>query len=223
MGWKTGYRSFYYQGAPEPDDPLLDPQETVLLTIDIQNIYMQLADDPVQQARWAPFVKRMREIVIPTVQKLQTRFRAQGMDVLHARIACLLEDGRDRSLSQKKPGWNYLLLPKDEPSSQIVPELAPQPGEVVVTKTTDSALTGTNLRLVLQNMEVKNVVMTGIFTDQCVSSTVRSLADESFNVIVIENGCAAGTDQLHRQELEIINMIYCQVMSSDELLNILGI
>jgi len=223
MGWKTGYRSFYYQGAPEPDDPLLDPQETVLLTIDIQNIYMQLADDPVQQARWAPFVKRMREIVIPTVQKLQTRFRAQGMDVLHARIACLLEDGRDRSLSQKKPGWNYLLLPKDEPSSQIVPELAPQPGEVVVTKTTDSALTGTNLRLVLQNMGVKNVVMTGIFTDQCVSSTVRSLADESFNVIVIENGCAAGTDQLHRQELEIINMIYCQVMSSDELLNILGI
>lgn len=223
MGWKTDYRSFYYQGAPEPDDPLLDPQETVLLTIDIQNIYMQLADDPVQQARWAPFVKRMRKIVIPTVQKLQTRFRAQGMDVLHARIACLLEDGRDRSLSQKKPGWNYLLLPKDEPDSQIVPELAPQPGEVVVTKTTDSALTGTNLRLVLQNMGVKNVVMTGIFTDQCVSSTVRSLADESFNVIVIENGCAAGTDQLHRQELEIINMIYCQVMSCDELLEILGI
>ncbi|AKH19184.1 cysteine hydrolase family protein [Sedimenticola thiotaurini] len=223
MGWKTDYRSFYYEGAPEPDDPLLNPQETVLLTIDIQNIYMQLADDPVQRTRWSPFIKRMREIVIPTVQKLQTGFRAHGMDVLHARIACLLDDGRDRSLSQKKPGWNYLLLPKDEPSSQIVPELSPQPGEVVVTKTTDSALTGTNLRLILQNMGVKNVVMTGIFTDQCVSSTVRSLADESFNVIVIEDGCAAGTEQLHRRELEIINMIYCQVMSSDELLEILAI
>lgn len=223
MGWKTDYRSFYYEGAPEPDDPLLNPQETVLLTIDIQNIYMQLADDPVQRTRWSPFIKRMREIVIPTVQKLQTGFRDHGMDVLHARIACLLDDGRDRSLSQKKPGWNYLLLPKDEPSSQIVPELSPQPGEVVVTKTTDSALTGTNLRLILQNMGVKNVVMTGIFTDQCVSSTVRSLADESFNVIVIEDGCAAGTEQLHRRELEIINMIYCQVMSSDELLEILAI
>lgn len=223
MGWKTDYRSFYYQGAPEPEDLILSPQETVLLTIDIQNIYMQPSDDPAQRTRWAPFVQRMREIVIPTVQDLQERFRAQGMDVLHARIACQLEDGRDRSLSQKKPGWNYLLLPKSEPSSQIVPQLAPQPGEVVVTKTTDSALTGTNLRLILQNMGVKNVVMTGIFTDQCVSSTVRSLADESFNVILIENGCAAGTDELHRQELEIINMIYCQVLDSGELLEILGI
>jgi len=223
MGWKTDYRSFYYQGAPEPEDLILSPQETVLLTIDIQNVYLQLSDNPEQQARWAPFLRRMREVVIPTVKDLQNRFRTRGMDVLHARIGCHLEDGRDRSLSQKKPGWNYLLLPRDEESSQIVPELAPRPGEVVVTKTTDSALTGTNLRLILHNMGVKNVVMTGIFTDQCVSSTVRSLADESFNVIVIENGCAAGTDALHRQELEIINMIYCQVLDSGELLEILSL
>ncbi len=114
-------------------------------------------------------------------------------------------------------------MPKDEESSQIVPELTPRPGEVVVTKTTDSALTGTNLRLILQNMGVRNVVMTGIFTDQCVSSTVRSLADESFNVIVIEDGCAAGTDELHYRELEIMNMIYCQVLGSGELLQIMGI
>ncbi|WP_275098496.1 cysteine hydrolase family protein [Sedimenticola hydrogenitrophicus] len=221
MGWKTDYRSFYYQGAPEPEDLCLPPGETALLTIDIQNIYLQLADDPAERARWAPFQQRMREIVIPTVQGLQARFRARGMDVLHARIACLLEDGRDRSLSQKKPGWNYLLLPRDQPSSQFVPELTPPPGEVVVTKTTDSALTGTNLRLVLHNMGIRNVVMTGIFTDQCVSSTVRSLADESFNVIVVEDGCAAGTEELHRRELEIINMIYCQVLSSRELVAIM--
>lgn len=223
MGWKTDYRSFYYQGAPEPEDLILPPQETALLTIDIQNIYLQLADDPAARARWAPFLQRLREIVIPTVQDLQSRFRARGMDVLHARIACLLEDGRDRSLSQKKPGWNYLLLPKDQESSQIVPELAPHADEVVVTKTTDSALTGTNLRLILHNMGIRNVVMTGIFTDQCVSSTVRSLADESFNVIVVEDGCAAGTDELHRRELEIINMIYCQVLSSRELIGIMGL
>ena len=49
-----------------------------------------------------------------------------------------------------------------------------------MTKTTDSALTGTNLRLILRNMDIETVVCAGIFTDQCVSSTVRSLADESF-------------------------------------------
>ncbi|HHH38441.1 MAG TPA: cysteine hydrolase [Sedimenticola sp.] len=223
MDWKRDYRSFYYQGAPEPEPLVLAPEATVLLTIDVQNTYLEIAEEAAERARWAPFQERMRQQVIPRTRSLQDRFRARGMDVLHARIACLLEDGRDRSLSQKKPGWNYLLLPKDSHASQIVPELAPLPGEMVFTKTTDSALTGTNMRLVLHNMGVRNVILTGIFTDQCVSSTVRSLADESFNVVVVEDCCAAGTDELHRRELEIINMIYCQVVSSAELIEMMGL
>jgi nicotinamidase-related amidase len=221
MNWKTAFRSFYYENAPPPDDLRLDPAETAMLSIDVQNVYLKLREDPAGRERWAPFQQRMREIVIPATRSLQQAFRARGIDVMHARIACLLQDGRDRSLSQKKPGWNYLLMPKDTDESQIVPELAPQPGEIVVTKTTDSALTGTNLRLVLANMGIRNVVLTGIFTDQCVSSTVRSLADESINVIVVEDCCAAGSDELHRRELEIINMIYCHVLSSAELRQIM--
>ena len=223
MNWKTDYRSFYYEGSPEPPDLSLSADETALLSIDVQNTYMTPSVDPLERARWAPFHARMHDIVIPTTAKLQNSFRQHGMDVLHARIACLLENGKDRSLSQKKPGWNYLLLPKDREDAQIVPQLAPREGEIVVTKTTDSALTGTNLRLVLHNMGIKNVVLTGIFTDQCISSTVRSLADESFNVILVEDCCAAGTDELHRKELEILNMIYCHVISSGELRNLMGI
>ena len=79
------------------------------------------------------------------------------------------------------------------------------------------ALTGTNLRLVLRNMEIKNVIATGIFTDQCVSSTVRSLADESFNVVVVEDCCAAATEELHLNELKTINMIYCHVVQSEDI------
>ena len=137
--------------------------------------------------------------------------------MIFARIACLKTDGRDRSLSQKKPGFNYLLLPKDREDSQIVLELTPQDDDIVVIKTTDSALTGTNLRLVLRNMEIKNVIAVGIFTDQCVSSTVRSLADESFNVVVVEDCCAAATEELHLNELKSINMIYCHVVQSEDI------
>lgn len=221
MNWKTDYRSFYYATAPEPQDLELPAAQTAMLSIDVQNTYLKLRDDPLERARWAPFQRRMRETVIPNTRALQQAFRSRGIDVIHARIACLLEDGRDRSLSQKRPGWNYLLLPADSADAQIVPELAPAPGEIVVTKATDSALTGTSLRLILANMGVRNVVLTGIFTDQCVSSTVRSLADESFNVVVVEDCCAAGTDELHRRELEIINMIYCQVVSCAELRSIM--
>jgi biuret amidohydrolase len=114
-------------------------------------------------------------------------------------------------------------MPRTSEESQFVPNLAPRDDEIVLCKTTDSALTGTNLRLILRNMNIENVVLAGIFTDQCVSSMVRSLADESFNVVVIEDCCAAGTDELHRRELEIINMIYCHVLSFAELREVIKI
>jgi nicotinamidase-related amidase len=219
--WKTAYRSFYYEEAPPPDDIVLRHTETALLVIDIQSTYVEPKDDAREATRWAPFLARMREIVIPNTARLIAACRARGVETIFARIACLKTDGRDRSLSQKKPGFNYLLMPKDRPDSQIVPELAPRGDEIVVTKTTDSALTGTNLRLILANMGIRNVVVVGIFTDQCVSSTVRSLADESFNVIVVEDCCAAATDAIHRAELEAINMIYSHVVQVDDAIGFL--
>ena len=217
--WKTAYRSFYYAGAEEPDDIDLNPETTVLLVIDIQNIYMLDKETPEETARWEPFYDRMNNIVIPNTADLISKCRAKGVEVIFARIACHKTDGRDRSLSQKKPGFNYLLIPKYTKEGQFVPELTPDSEDIVVIKTTDSALTGTNLRLMLRNMEITDVIATGIFTDQCVSSTVRSLADESFNVVVVDDCCAAATDELHQHELEIINMIYCHVASKQEVLS----
>ena len=230
MNWKTDFRSIYYDGAPEPEDMELKPEETALLVIDIQNTYLARPQrdtlDPQEQRRydaWTPFHERMHGQVIPRTAALLDDFRASGIECMFARIACRTRDGRDRSLSQKMPGWNNLLLPKDEEPSQLVEQLRPQGDEICVIKTTDSALTGTNLRLILHNIGIRNVICCGIFTDQCVSSTVRSLADESFNVIVLEDCCAAGSEELHRKELEIINMIYCHVMSSQELRAMMGL
>jgi nicotinamidase-related amidase len=226
--WKTAHRSLYYRQAPEPDNPVLERGKLALLVIDVQNVYLARPETATLDAAgrsaydaWTPFHERMHETVIPTIRRLLDRFRRDGHEILFARIACQTKDGRDRSLSQKLPGWNNLLLPKDDWESQIVAQIAPHSDEIVVTKTTDSALTGTNLRLVLNNLGISQVVCCGIFTDQCVSSTVRSLADESFAVIVVEDACAAGSDALHHQELEIINMIYCHVMSGDDLLGYL--
>ncbi len=229
MNWKTAYRSFYYADAPEPEDLELTPAETALLVIDVQNTYVERPPreslSPEEQARydaWTPFHERMQSIVIPRTAELLAHCRSVGIECLFARIACHTEDGRDRSLSQKKPGWNYLLLPKNQHPAQLVPELQPVGDEIEVIKTTDSALTGTSLRLILHNLGVKNVICCGIFTDQCVSSTVRSLADESYNVVVVEDCCAAGSEELHRTELQIINMIYCHVVSSAELQTMLA-
>tara|TARA_B100001059_G_scaffold40530_1_gene32647 strand:- start:143 stop:823 length:681 start_codon:yes stop_codon:yes gene_type:complete len=217
VDWKTSFRSFYYEKAEPPDDIVIKKDQTALLVIDIQNTYLEPDEDHTEATRWQPFYERMRDIVIPNNKKIIDWARTKGIEVIFARIACQKTNGRDRSLSQKKPGFNYLLLPKDREDSQIVSELNPVNDEIVITKTTDSALTGTNLRLILHNMGIKDVIVSGIFTDQCVSSTVRSLADESFGVLVVHDACAAATMELHERELEIINMIYCHVVSCDDL------
>jgi len=215
--WKHAHRSFYYETADPPADIGLIAHNTALLVIDIQNTYLEVDSDQLEAKRWAPFRERMNETVIPNTARLIAHCRARGVEVIFARIACLKLDGRDRSLSQKKPGFNYLLLPKDREDSQLVPELTPAADDIVVIKTTDSALTGTNLRLILRNMEISDVIVAGIFTDQCVSSTVRSLADESFGVVVVEDCCAAATEELHLSELKSINMIYCHVVQSEDI------
>jgi nicotinamidase-related amidase len=220
--WKNAYRSFYYETAEPAEDINLSADKTALLVIDIQNTYMEVDDDPVEAERWAPFRQRMNNQVIPNTARLIAHCRERGVEVIFARIACLKPDGRDRSLSQKKPGFNYLLLPKDREDSQLVPELTPDTDDIVVIKTTDSALTGTNLRLVLRNMEITDLIVAGIFTDQCVSSTVRRLADQRCGVVVVEDCCAAATEELHLNELKTINMIYCHVVQSEDVFDFLA-
>ncbi|MBU2966159.1 isochorismatase family cysteine hydrolase [Amphritea sp. 2_MG-2023] len=220
--WKIAYRSFYYTSAEEPEDIQLQPQQTALLVVDIQNTYLEAKDDTQENRRWQPFFQRMNNTVIPNTAELIAFSRQHNIEVIFARIACQTEDGRDRSLSQKKPGFNYLLLPQAREDSQIVSALSPIGDEITVLKTTDSALTGTNLRLTLHNMGIKQVIVAGIFTDQCISSTVRSLADESFEVLVVDDCCAAATDEIHQKELEIINMIYCHVIRKADLDSMIG-
>ena len=217
MNWKKNYRSFYYKYADDPEDIKLVANETAHLVIDVQKTYLQPKNNKKENKEWEPFFLRMKETVIPNIKKLLELNRQINIENIFARIACLKNNGSDRSLSQKKPGFNYLLMPKNTDESQIVSELKPLEDDVEILKTTDSALTGTNLRLILNNMGIKNVICSGIFTDQCVSSTVRSLADESFNVIVIEDCCAAATQEIHNHELEIINMIYCNVIQLSDL------
>lgn len=230
MDWKRRNRSFYYRDAPEPADPPLVPSTTAFLVIDVQNTYLDRPDPQTLTGAelrayddWTPFHDRMRDCVVPNISRTLADLRSAGVECLFARIACLTQDGRDRSLSQKLPGWNEILLPYREAPSQLVEGLQPVGDEIVVTKTTDSALTGTNLRLILANLGIRTVICAGIFTDQCISSTVRSLADESFHVVVLEDCCAAGTMALHARELEVLNMIYCHVMRHDELIATMGL
>ena len=228
METREKFRSFYYETAGELPEVKLDPKKTALLIVDMQNEFV-LRDfgealefkEAGEWDRWIPFHDRLDDIVIPNNVKLLNFFRENGLTVTYGRIACLREDGEDRSPVQKSEGWNNMLMPVNSFSAAMIEELAPLENEIVVNKTTDSVTTGTNYLTLLRFMGVETVVVTGIVTDQCVASTVRGLADEGLQVICVEDCCAAGSMELHNAELTIMNTIYCEVMSTDETIDLI--
>ena len=222
------YLSFYYQDMEEIPDIVLDPKKTALLIVDMQKEFISreigesiLYKSRGEWERWIPFHDRLDDIVIPNTVRLLNCFRKNEMLVTFGRIACLLKNGEDRSSVQKTEGWNGIFLHVDSVEAQMVDELAPLPEEIVVNKTTDSVLAGTNYGMLMKNIGIDTIIVTGIVTDQCVAGTIRSLADAGFKVICVEDCCAAPDIKLHDDELRIMNIIYCNVLSTDETLTVL--
>ncbi|WP_025785344.1 cysteine hydrolase family protein [Sporosarcina sp. D27] len=223
-------QTLYYEFLPTGEEKMkVDPAKTALLIVDMQKQFISRDGLDAQVARekgifdkWEYFYNRIENVVIPNNEKLLTYFRDSQMEVTFGRIACHHKNGRDRSPVQRRPGWNNILLPIGDPGAEMVDELKPLDDEIVVNKTTDSVLSGTNYEFLLRNMGIETVVCTGVVTDQCVASTVRSLADAGFEVILVEDACAAATQQLHDAEIMIMNQIYCQVMSTEETIQLIS-
>ncbi len=215
--------SFYYENDHDMGEITIDRATTALLVVDMQHVFITRPKnrDEAEAKRWEQFYRAIDDIVVPNNQRLLQAFRQRHMEVIFATIRAQKKNGADRSLDQKATGYNELLLAPGDPLGDIVPELSPREDEIVVCKTTDSVLTGSPLRLWLRNMGIDTVVVTGVLVDQCISCTVRSLADESFKVWLVEDACRASTQAIHDNELEILNNIYCHVVNTAEMLGAL--
>ncbi|WP_291583156.1 cysteine hydrolase family protein [Clostridium sp. UBA6640] len=228
MKTREKFISYYYETLKDLPEVTLDPKKTALLIVDMQNEFI-LRDfgealefkAAGEWERWIPFHDRLDNIVIPNNQRLLKFFRDKGLTVTFGRIACLREDGEDRSPVQKSEGWNNILLHVDSFAAQMIEELTPLKNEIVVNKTTDSVTTGTNYLQILKFMGIETVVVTGIVTDQCVGSTIRGLADAGLKVICVEDCCAASCMELHNMELKIMNLVYCDILNTDETIELI--
>jgi nicotinamidase-related amidase len=86
----------------------------------------------------------------------------------------------------------------DEATIVIDPRVAPQPGEVVVTKRRVSAFTGSDLEVILRAGAVEELVLCGISTSGVVLSTLRQAADQDYGLTVLRDACADGDEEVHR-------------------------
>jgi nicotinamidase-related amidase len=86
----------------------------------------------------------------------------------------------------------------DDPSAEVHPDVAPRPGDIVVTKKRISAFVGSDLDMVLRASEVDTLVLSGIATSGVVLSTLRQAADLDYGLVVLEDACLDPDPEVHR-------------------------
>lgn len=200
----------------------LDPARLALLIIDVQNAYVNprygiLAKaDQVGVPREAIGYYRERlPLIIANIGRLQRAFRSQNFQVIFFKIESATSDGRDRGVHHTRLG---IEIKPGSNEAQIVKDLEPQHGDIVIGKTVSSPFNGTNIDFVLRSMRLDQLIITGVVTNGCVETTVRDAADRGYEVILVEDACAAMTREIHENSVAILRDDFANVRSTDELL-----
>ena len=199
------------------------PARSALLFIDVQNFnarpdggeYKDQGLTPEQASKkHAYFFEQLEKVAIPNMQRLQQACRQKNIEVVYTTIESLTIDGRDRSLDYKITGFN---VPKGSRDARVIDAIRPLDDEIVFPKTSSSVFISTNIHYILGNLGIDFLIVSGLLTDQCISSAVRDACDLGYLVTLIPDACATYSKERHETSLSHIKG-YCRQRTTDEFL-----
>lgn len=207
--------------VPPMGEVPLTPGETALILIDLQyfdaspdhGIYGRMRREG-QGALCEYFVGQLPRTV-ENSRRLLDACREKKIEVIYTRIGSITADGRDLSPSYKEKGF---YAPPDSLDAQILDELRPLGDEIVLTKTSTSAFTSTNIDQMLRYMGIKNLIFCGVHTNYCVETTIRDAYDRGYGAILASDACASLREDYHQMALAVMDQIFCHVLTTDEIL-----
>ena len=203
----------------------LKPSEAAILFIDVQNFaahrkggeFIGLSDAEFE-ARYGWFFRQLETRVIPNMRRLQAACRKAGVEALYSTIESLTKDGRDRSLDYKITGFH---VPKGSWDGRVLDELAPADDEIWLPKTSSSVFVSTHIDYLLRNLGVRQLVISGLITDQCIESAIRDACDLGYLVTQVTDACTTYSQERHDNSLRTIQG-YCRQVTTDDLIQELG-
>jgi nicotinamidase-related amidase len=193
----------------EPYEFEFDPQSTALMIIDMQRDFVEpggfgeaLGND----------VSILRSTIGPTRAVLDAA-RGKGMLIIHTReghrpdLADCPPTKIVRGRGAKRigdPGPMGRILVRGEPGHDIIPELYPKAGEIVLDKPGKGAFCATDLDLMLRNRGIKSLIVCGVTTEVCVNTTVREANDRGFECVVLSDCVGSYFPEFQKAALAMI-------------------
>ena len=201
----------------------VDAKNIALLFVDMQ-YYVAHADYAVLKnyiatdPEAAQYYTERLKVIIPNCAKLLDFFRKSGLRIFFACFGASLLDGKDLHPLRQMRLKEVPAFTTEDFEYKILEEVKPQRGELVISKSTRSAFTGTGLDQKMRMAGITTIAMVGVATEVCVSSSARGAWDLGYNVILIDDATGAFTKEDQIYTMRNWAAFFGKVMDTDELI-----